>query len=444
MESVYSGVGLSPHGRISSKVIFITNKFDCQIANYGLPGFRDGFAPNWKGEDLLWSSPEILRNQLRAPAMGSLEGDVWSIAVIISELVNHATPYAKYIEQNKSNIEAVLDQIAAGEVKPELSSPDRSTPTLEKLLSRMNCIVPTYRVSMVDVSQTLKSLLNSESVQTEQFLVKVVSRVTAWTDRLETAAQAMMHAARKDRQRLIQVLSENVPASVARQIAAKNPVEPRVYEDVSLLLLDMPDFVLLGDVMPPDLVIKILESVHNYIASLLADHPLINQLHRQLQNSTMLCACGLPEPWAENNSVLITLFALHLIYAFCSTRFEGLKFHIVPRCAVAVGDCVGGLLLDNGRYKFAVLGETLDEVNIVLRHGSSAKLLCTEKFVHVVEKYERFIFRRNGSVKMKNKDVKVYWLQTDVEPTNTNQPRFLKSNPLHLKALDISPTLISK
>ncbi|VDM63502.1 unnamed protein product [Angiostrongylus costaricensis] len=76
------------HGFLTSKCCLIDDRWQVKISNYGLQKIRnfDKFLP----EDLLWTAPEILRQNVM---IGSQEGDIYSFAIISAQLVTKSSPW---------------------------------------------------------------------------------------------------------------------------------------------------------------------------------------------------------------------------------------------------------------------------------------------------------------------------------------------------------------
>uniref|UniRef100_A0A914NK63 guanylate cyclase n=1 Tax=Meloidogyne incognita TaxID=6306 RepID=A0A914NK63_MELIC len=75
------------HGMLSSENCLINDRWQVKISDFGLNMIRES-QPMSKRKELLWTAPELLRENNRK---GTKEGDVYSFAIICCELVNRET-----------------------------------------------------------------------------------------------------------------------------------------------------------------------------------------------------------------------------------------------------------------------------------------------------------------------------------------------------------------
>uniref|UniRef100_A0A1I7XIH6 guanylate cyclase n=1 Tax=Heterorhabditis bacteriophora TaxID=37862 RepID=A0A1I7XIH6_HETBA len=90
------------HGRLTSQVCMVDDRWQVKISYYGLTYIKD--FEHRSNEELLWTAPEILRGE--ADIKGTPEGDVYSFAIIASELVTKRTAWD--LDNRKENIEDII------------------------------------------------------------------------------------------------------------------------------------------------------------------------------------------------------------------------------------------------------------------------------------------------------------------------------------------------
>lgn len=93
---------VGPHGMFSSENCLINDRWQVRISDYGLNMIRDSQPMPKRSKrtsihpkinthsqtELLWTAPELLRENNRR---GTREGDVYSFAIVCTELVNRET-----------------------------------------------------------------------------------------------------------------------------------------------------------------------------------------------------------------------------------------------------------------------------------------------------------------------------------------------------------------
>ena len=94
---------LVSHGNLHSSNCLIDSRFTLKMTDYALPELRHLSKQSANSVDahvntdssyrvLLWRAPEFLRSLM--PPAGSQKGDVYSMAIVLSEIVTRREPYA--------------------------------------------------------------------------------------------------------------------------------------------------------------------------------------------------------------------------------------------------------------------------------------------------------------------------------------------------------------
>ena len=85
---------LQQHGRLTSKCCYIDKRFLLKVGDYGLSGLYDAGTTVSEPADLLWTAPELLRaSQKTGIKLATPEGDVFSFAIILQEIILRESPY---------------------------------------------------------------------------------------------------------------------------------------------------------------------------------------------------------------------------------------------------------------------------------------------------------------------------------------------------------------
>ncbi|XP_036072788.1 retinal guanylyl cyclase 1, partial [Oryzias melastigma] len=110
------------HGRLKSTNCLVDGRFVLKITDYGLPMIlqSQNLSLPEDPQDLLWTSPELLRNPVRG---GSFAGDVFSFSIIIQEVISRTLPFAMMDMPAHGSAEAGERESAARD--PLDSSPER-------------------------------------------------------------------------------------------------------------------------------------------------------------------------------------------------------------------------------------------------------------------------------------------------------------------------------
>ncbi|ETE56792.1 hypothetical protein L345_17496, partial [Ophiophagus hannah] len=83
------------HGRLKSRNCVVDGRFVLKITDYGygeLMAAQGISQDQASAEELLWTAPELLREPEVNPK-GTLQGDVFSFAIILQEVILRGPPY---------------------------------------------------------------------------------------------------------------------------------------------------------------------------------------------------------------------------------------------------------------------------------------------------------------------------------------------------------------
>lgn len=113
LEHLHSS-GLQSHGRMKSSNCLVDARWVLKITDYGLSALRSGQSLSTKGAsifhllfakrqkrhvclitDKLWMAPELLRTS-HPPPQGTQKGDVYSFAIVLSEIISRDKPYGMF------------------------------------------------------------------------------------------------------------------------------------------------------------------------------------------------------------------------------------------------------------------------------------------------------------------------------------------------------------
>ena len=90
---------LQSHGRLKSSCCLISSRWQLKIASYGMAVFKKDELPGKEMGDyqtykaLLWTAPELLRQETQRRYYGTKMGDVYSFGIILQELLYRAMPF---------------------------------------------------------------------------------------------------------------------------------------------------------------------------------------------------------------------------------------------------------------------------------------------------------------------------------------------------------------
>ena len=144
------------HGRLTSEVCMIDTRFSVKLDLYCLPTLYDTIKlkteEESKEKDRLWVAPEHLRTGCKT---GSMQGDIYSLAIIISEVISREEPYSN--DKDYLTTREVLYKVQFPEnppFRPALTCPTELI-SLERLMKQCWEEDPKKRPALNDIYSTL-------------------------------------------------------------------------------------------------------------------------------------------------------------------------------------------------------------------------------------------------------------------------------------------------
>ncbi|KAK6961320.1 receptor-type guanylate cyclase gcy-28, partial [Biomphalaria glabrata] len=106
------------HGRLTSEVCLIDNRFSVKLADYGLPTLYSGCHVDVTSQEYkhecLWKAPEVLRSG--SACLGSREADIYSFAIILQEVLTKDSPYS--VESAFMTTDEIIHKVIVGGEQP--------------------------------------------------------------------------------------------------------------------------------------------------------------------------------------------------------------------------------------------------------------------------------------------------------------------------------------
>lgn len=267
-------------------------------------------------------------------------------------------------------------------------------------------------VIIISAQDELESMVQGIELGAEDYLPKsfdpvlLKARIEACLEkkRLRDHEQAFMRELQKERERSERLLLNILPAPVAERLKQTRDIIADNVEDVSVMFVDIVDFLPLSSSMPPAEMVKMLNAVFSTFDALV-DYYRLEKI--KTSGDSYMVVGGLPLPDA-NHLESIAGMALDVLASTSKfSRNDGKPFQL--RLGIHAGPVVAGVI---GMKKFAydLWGET---VNIASRMESQGLPGTIQVTSHVYERLrDRFVFQPRGEIPVKGKGNMMTYLLT--------------------------------
>lgn len=267
-------------------------------------------------------------------------------------------------------------------------------------------------VIVISAQDELESIVHGIELGAEDYLPKTFdpillkARLEACLEkkRLRDQEQDFLHQIQKERAKSERLLLNILPLAVAERLKQAEVTIADNIEDVSVLFIDIVDFVSLSTTMPAAEMVTMLNSVFSTFDTLVDQYELEKI---KTSGDSYMVAGGLPLPRA-NHLEAVAEMALDVLESLPQfSRNDGKPFQL--RLGIHCGPVVAGVI---GTKKFAydLWGET---VNIASRMESQGIPNTIQVTKNVYERLNgRFQFQPRGEITVKGKGAMMTYLLT--------------------------------
>eukprot|EP00112_Aurelia_sp_Birch-Aquarium-sp1_P009575 Seg2092.4 transcript_id=Seg2092.4/GoldUCD/mRNA.D3Y31 product="Atrial natriuretic peptide receptor 2" protein_id=Seg2092.4/GoldUCD/D3Y31 len=429
---------IGSHGRLKSSNCLIDSRWTLKLTGFGLKRFRDGtndvekFQPGKVVQieetetseanffDLFWTAPEILKTgvyHLDHVGYGTPDGDIYSLAIIFSEIVTREYPFKNLKLTNQEIVDLIAGRTtpfmnriwnkylasknmeAGGPVRPCIlqtawpMEPDQNKP-MKMLIDRCWSHVCSLRPIPRDVLKNLERI----DPDCMEAMEKLVSMLERYSNNLEDIvadrAKALMH----EKQKTDNLVSQLLPRPVVEDLKLGKNVEPEHFECITICFSDFTNFHLIANGSTPYELIKMLNKVYSGFDSVVAQF----DAHKidTIGNMYMVVS-GLPALNENKHAEEIADLSLCLVDEIKAVMLENYPDkQLNIRTGIHTGGVAAGVVgLKVPRY--CVFGETVNIASMMESTSDSMRIQVSDKTVKLLKASGNYQLELRGDVKIK-------------------------------------------
>nr|KAI8744822.1 receptor-type guanylate cyclase gcy-28-like [Biomphalaria glabrata] len=252
------------HGRLTSEVCLIDNRFSVKLADYGLPTLYSGCHVDVTSQEYkhecLWKAPEVLRSG--SACLGSREADIYSFAIILQEVLTKDSPYS--VESAFMTTDEIIHKVIVGGEQPFRPSIDlpNTMVAMKSLIESCWAEDPKQRPPSRSVKLSIKKIAISMG-ETGHLLDNLMKRMESYATNLEKMVDEKTRALKEEKKKSEELLDQILPRSVADCLKAGHRVEPQAYECVTIYFSDIVGFTILSGKSTPLEVVDLLNDLYS-------------------------------------------------------------------------------------------------------------------------------------------------------------------------------------
>ncbi|KAG8507126.1 Guanylyl cyclase GC-E [Galemys pyrenaicus] len=419
------------HGRLKSRNCVVDGRFVLKVTDHGHGRLLEAqrvLPESPSAEDQLWTAPELLRDPT-LERRGTLAGDVFSLGIIMQEVVCRSAPYAMLeltpeevvqrvqsppplcrpvVTMDQAPTECIQLMRQCWAEQPDLRpSMDRTFDLFKSInkgrktniIDSMLRMLEQYSSNLEDLIQERTEELELEKQKTDRLLTQMlppwVQRGRGWGEQRESGPETSWPA---------------VPRSVAEALKMGMPVEPEYFEEVTLYFSDIVGFTTISSMSEPIEVVDLLNDLYTLFDAIIGSHDVYKVV--ETIGDAYMVASGLPQRNGQRHAAEIANMSLDILSAVGSFRMRHMpEVPVRIRIGLHSGPCVAGVVgLTMPRY--CLFGDTVNTASRMESTGLPYRIHVNMSTVWILRALEEgFQVEVRGRTELKGKGTEeTYWL----------------------------------
>ncbi|KAL6079511.1 hypothetical protein STEG23_038066, partial [Scotinomys teguina] len=391
-----------PHGRLKSRNCVVDSRFVLKITDHGYEEFLESHCSSRRQpgpEELLWTAPELLRGSGKA----SFKGDVFSLGIILQEVLTRGPPYCSW----RLSAEEIIRKVASPPplCRP-LVSPDQGPHECIQLMQQCWEEAPDDRPSLDQIHTQFKSINQGKKTSVADSMLRMLEK---YSQSLESLVQERTEELELERQKTERLLSQMLPPSVANALKMGTTVEPEYFDQVTIYFSDIVGFTTISALSEPIEVVGFLNDLYTLFDAVLDSHDVYKV---ETIGDAYMVASGLPQRNGSRHAAEIANMALDILsYAGNFRMRHAPDVPICVRAGFHSGPCVAGVVgLTMPRY--CLFGDTVNTASRMESTGLPYRIHVSQSTVQILLGLdEGYTIDVRGQTELKGKGlVETYWL----------------------------------
>ncbi|PBC33701.1 Guanylate cyclase 32E [Apis cerana cerana] len=403
------------HGNLKSSNCVVTSRWVLQVSDFGLHDMRhcaesDSIGEHQYYRNLFWKAPELLRNP-NAPIRGTQEGDIYSFAIILFEIIGRKGPYGGVNLEPKEIIDRVKRFPEDGEppFRPNIDILSESeADCAEYIVSTItDCWAesPELRPDFKMIRTRLKKM---KAGRHRNIMDQMMDMMEKYANNLEDLVSERTRLLFEEKQKTEDLLHRMLPEPVANCLTNGIGVEPEAFDLVTIYFSDIVGFTAMSAESTPFQVVNFLNDLYTLFDRIIKGYDVYKV---ETIGDAYMVVSGLPIKNGNRHAGEIASMSLELLNA--------VKHHTIThrpqdtlklRIGIHTGPVVAGVVgLTMPRY--CLFGDTVNTASRMESNGEPLRIHISEQCKDALDKVGGYIIEDRGLVYMKGKgEVKTYWL----------------------------------
>ncbi|XP_049331092.1 retinal guanylyl cyclase 1 [Astyanax mexicanus] len=393
------------HGRLKSRNCVVDGRFVLKVTDYGLNEImisQNISQEESKPEDLLWTSPELLRSA-KLMKTGTYPGDVYSFSIIMQEVISRSAPFCMLDMPPQE----IVDKVRS---PPPLCRPtvsvDEAPLEVIQLMKQAWSEEPDLRPTFEEIFKQFKTISKGKKTNIIDSMLRMLEQ---YSTNLEDLIRERTEELEVERQKTDALVAQMLPKSVALALKTGKPVVPEHFSEVTLYFSDIVGFTTISALSDPIEVVDLLNDLYTSFDSIIGMHDVYKV---ETIGDAYMVASGVPNRNGKRHAAEMANMSLDIlscIGTFKMRHMPTVKVRI--RIGLHSGPVVAGVVgLTMPRY--CLFGDTVNTASRMESTGLSYRIHMNISTVNVLRDLNLgYKIDSRGKTELKGKGVEeTYWL----------------------------------
>ena len=286
------------HGNLTSRNCLITHRWVLQVSDFGLREFKK-IRGNKKAqvddeqvryEALLWTAPE----NINFPKKENRTGDVYSFAIIISEVINRQPPFSAFDDMRPSDIIHYVRKRCIPPFRPHVTLQTGLDARLLDIMKNCWNEWPEDRPMFRELKPLMKQI-RGEGIEILDNMIEMMENYSRDLDRTVRERTDMY---RKEKTKSNELLYRCVPKPVVTKLLEGDTIEPDKIPNTTILIIRLANLKQLSEKLSASQLVDVIND-YNRVISNVADSEQFSNVYKLLvdREEVVLCSSipGYPE-----------------------------------------------------------------------------------------------------------------------------------------------------
>ncbi|XP_055327424.1 atrial natriuretic peptide receptor 1-like [Paramacrobiotus metropolitanus] len=359
----------------------------------------------------LFVPPEVLRGSDRP----NEHSDIYAFGIISHCLLCKTQPFGiryEYAQSDASDALALIRERSTPSFRPKFTDREYcANLSQDAIMLFESCWEenPHHRPSAGILVQRLTKVLMFHGISELSFFGRVMARLNAYSDTLETQVQNSTKLLAVERHKCEKLLGEMFPREILRRLQDGKPVLPEYFESASVYFSSIFGFLDFVRASTPTETSAFLDGVYSYFDR---EIELFGVYKVETIGDIYVVVSGLPKRNGTRHITEICLMALQLKKAFGALKT---RLPMQLRIGIHTGSLAAGVI-GTKSPRYCLFGDAVNTASRMESHGQPSKIHLSDSAATLAEK-NNFILDFRGDLEVKGKGrIATFWLTGIKEP----------------------------